>query len=66
MMLSRLLKLIKAMSFHLFHQHVLYEIITGHSEYEPKQVSLKEEDITIALIKWIINGYTVSVDLPRK
>ena len=65
MMLSRLLKLLEIISNSFFRLSVLYEIIAGYSEYEPKQVSLEKGDVTIASIKWIINGCTVSVNPSR-
>ena len=66
MMLSRLLKLLKIISANCYsHLSVLYEIITDYSGYEPQQVSLKKGDVTIASIKWIINGCTVSVNPSR-
>ena len=64
MMLSRLLELIKVMSRVSSHLLVLYEISTPNN-YDFKQVSLKEGDVTIAYIPWIIDGCTVSVNPPR-
>ena len=52
MMLSILLKSIKRISNCSSRLPMLYEISTdGYSEYEPKQVSLKKGDLTIASIE---------------
>ena len=54
-MLSRLLKLFEIIYNCCSCLSVLYEIITGYSEYEPKHVSLEKGDVTIASIKWFID-----------
>ena len=62
-MLSTLLKSIKRISNCSTRLPVLYKISTdSYSEYEPKQVSLKKGDPTIASIEYIINGCKVSVN----